>query len=143
MKIIGKEDKLEALQKNALKIAKDAANEFPDLDLMIAGNVANTCVYDPDDKSTVQECRKMFEEQVEILDMILKILANCILTKCFIIKKLRKFILYIIIEGIWALEISNEIVPDLAIAKVVLDNIFCFIFSSSKAAPKCTYIYDT
>ena len=53
LKIIGKEDKLEALQKNALKIAKDAANEFPDLDLMIAGNVANTCAYDPDDKSTV------------------------------------------------------------------------------------------
>ena len=42
LKIIGKEDILEALQKNALKIAKDAANEFPDLDLMVAGNVANT-----------------------------------------------------------------------------------------------------
>jgi len=64
LKIIGKEDKLEALQKNALKIAKDAANEFPDLDLMIAGNVANTCVYDPNDNSTIAECRKMFEEQV-------------------------------------------------------------------------------
>ena len=64
LKIIGKEDKLEALQKNALKIAKDAANEFPDLHLMIAGNVANTCVYDPNDSSTIEECRKMFEEQV-------------------------------------------------------------------------------
>ena len=64
LKIIGKEDKLEALQKNALKIAKDAANEFPDLDLLIAGNVANTCVYDPNDNSTIAECRKMFEEQV-------------------------------------------------------------------------------
>jgi len=65
LKIIGKEDKLEALQKNALKIAKDTANEFPDLDLLIAGNVANTCVYDPNDNSTIEECRKMFEEQVE------------------------------------------------------------------------------
>ena len=64
LKIIGKEDKLEALQKNALKIAKDAANEFPDLDLMVAGNVANTCVYDPNDNSTIAECRIMFEEQV-------------------------------------------------------------------------------
>ena len=64
LKIIGKEDKLEALQKNALKIAKDAANEFLDLDLMVAGNVANTCVYDPNDNSTIAECRKMFEEQV-------------------------------------------------------------------------------
>ena len=65
LKIIGKEDKLEALQKNALKIAKDAANEFPDLDLLIAGNVSNTCVYDPNDRSTIEECRKMFEEQVQ------------------------------------------------------------------------------
>jgi len=64
LKIIGKEDKLEPLQKNALKIAKDAANEFSDLDLMVAGNVANTCVYDPNDNSTIEECRKMFEEQV-------------------------------------------------------------------------------
>ena len=47
-----------------MKIAKDAANEFNDLDLMVAGNVANTCVYDPNDSSTIEECRKMFEEQV-------------------------------------------------------------------------------
>ena len=65
LKIIGKEDKLEALQKDALKIAKDTANEFPALNLMVAGNVANTCVYDPKDSSSVEECRKMFEEQVE------------------------------------------------------------------------------
>ena len=50
LRLIGKEELLEPLQKNALKIAKDAANEFPDLDLMIAGNVANTNIYDPDNK---------------------------------------------------------------------------------------------
>jgi len=34
------------------------------------------------------------------------------------------------IDGTPALQISNEIVPDLAIAKVELDNIFFLIFSS-------------
>ena len=47
LRIIGKEKLLESLQKNALKIANDARNEFKDLDLMVAGNVANTNVYDP------------------------------------------------------------------------------------------------
>ena len=45
LRLIGKEELLEPLQLNALKIAKDAANEFPDLDLMIAGDVANTNIY--------------------------------------------------------------------------------------------------
>ena len=64
LRIIGKENLLESLQKNALKIAKDARNEFKDLDLMVAGNVANTNVYDPNDKKSNIECQKMFEEQV-------------------------------------------------------------------------------
>ena len=34
------------------------------------------------------------------------------------------------IDGIPALQISNEIVPDFAIAKLDFDNIFDFIFSS-------------
>ena len=50
LRIIGKEQLLEQLQKNALKIANDARNEFKDLDLMVAGNVANTNVYDPNEK---------------------------------------------------------------------------------------------
>ena len=35
------------MQKGALKIAKDAAAEFKDLDLMVCGDVANTNVFDP------------------------------------------------------------------------------------------------
>ena len=42
LRIIGKEHLLEPMQKNALQIAKDAANEFKDLDLMVCGDVANT-----------------------------------------------------------------------------------------------------
>ena len=64
LRIIGKEDLLESLQKNALKIAKDAKDEVKDLNLLVAGNVANTNVYDPNDKKSNIECQKMFEEQV-------------------------------------------------------------------------------
>ena len=39
LRIIGKEHLLEPMQKNALKIAKDAAKEFKDLDLMVCGDV--------------------------------------------------------------------------------------------------------
>ena len=49
LRIIGKENLLEPLQKNALKIAKDARDEFKNLDLLVAGNVANTNLYDPND----------------------------------------------------------------------------------------------
>ena len=64
LRLIGKEDLLEPLQKNALKIAKEAANEFKDLDLMICGDVANTNIYDPKDKKSHIECQKMYEEQI-------------------------------------------------------------------------------
>ena len=64
LRIIGKEDLLESLQKNALQIAKDAANEFHELDLMVCGDVANTNVYDPNDKDSIKQCQKMYEEQI-------------------------------------------------------------------------------
>jgi len=64
LRIIGKENLLEPLQKNALKIAKDSRNEFKDLDLLVCGDVANTNIYDPNDKKTNIECQKMFEEQI-------------------------------------------------------------------------------
>ena len=64
LRIIGKEKLLESLQQNALKIAKDARDEFKDLNLLVAGNVANTNVFDPNDKKSHIECQRMFEEQV-------------------------------------------------------------------------------
>ena len=64
LRIIGKEELLEPLQKNALKIAKDAAKEFSDLDLMVCGDVANTNIYDPNDSNSLKECQKMYEEQI-------------------------------------------------------------------------------
>jgi len=64
LRLIGKEELLEPMQKNALKIAKDSREEFKDLDLLVCGDVANTNIYDPDDKKSHAECQKMFEEQV-------------------------------------------------------------------------------
>tara|TARA_B100000700_G_scaffold311716_1_gene394339 strand:- start:194 stop:1240 length:1047 start_codon:yes stop_codon:yes gene_type:complete len=64
LRLIGKEDLLEPLQKNALQIAKDARDEFKDLDLLVCGDVANTNIYDPGDKKSYSVCQKMYEEQV-------------------------------------------------------------------------------
>ena len=64
LRIIGKENLLESLQKNALQIAKDAANEFKELNLLVCGDVGNTNIYDPNDNKTINECIKMYEEQV-------------------------------------------------------------------------------
>jgi len=64
LRIIGKENLLEPLQKNALQIAKDSRKEFKDLDLLVCGDVANTNRYNPNDKKSNIECQKMFEEQV-------------------------------------------------------------------------------
>jgi len=64
LRLIGKEELLEPMQKNALQIAKDSRKEFKDLDLLVCGDVANTNIYDPDDKKSHSECQRMYEEQV-------------------------------------------------------------------------------
>tara|TARA_B100001173_G_scaffold175222_1_gene151163 strand:- start:818 stop:1864 length:1047 start_codon:yes stop_codon:yes gene_type:complete len=65
LRLIGKEELLEPLQKNALQIAKDSRDEFKDLDLLVCGDVANTNIFDPNDKKSHIECQKMYEEQVK------------------------------------------------------------------------------
>ena len=64
LRIIGKENLLEPLQKNALVIAHNVRKEFPEIDLMVCGDVANTNIYDPSDKNSLKECQKMYEEQI-------------------------------------------------------------------------------
>jgi len=64
LRLIGKEELLEPLQKNALQIAKDSRDEFKDLNLLVCGDVANTNIFDPNDKKSHIECQKMYEEQV-------------------------------------------------------------------------------
>ena len=64
LRLIGKEDLLEPLQKNALQIAKDARDEFKDLDLLVCGDVAKRNIYDQTHKKRPSVCQKMYEEQV-------------------------------------------------------------------------------
>jgi len=61
LRLIGRENQLEALNKNALKIAKTVATETGTL---FAGDICNTNVYDPDKPRSIKACRAMFEEQV-------------------------------------------------------------------------------
>jgi betaine-homocysteine S-methyltransferase len=60
MRIVGKEDLLEQINRQALAIAKEVADES---DALLAGDVCNTNVYTGDDESK-KTVRAMFEEQV-------------------------------------------------------------------------------
>src|SRR5579885_2701187 len=61
MRIIGKEELIEPLQRDALAIAKSVALETGAL---AAGDICNTNVFHPDEASR-REVRAMFDEQVE------------------------------------------------------------------------------
>lgn len=62
MRVIGKEDLLEPLNRAALQIARDVADSHPG-DLM-AGNISNTNIWDPADTTRQDEVRAMFSEMV-------------------------------------------------------------------------------
>ena len=66
MKVIGKEDLLEPLNRAALKIAKEVAKDVvsgqePNL---VAGNISNTNIWDPSDNNKQKEVRQMFNEMI-------------------------------------------------------------------------------
>lgn len=63
LRLIGKEDQLESLQRNALDIANSVADEA-DFRPLVAGNICNTNVYSPGDANAEAEVRKMFDEQI-------------------------------------------------------------------------------
>src|SRR5919197_1200860 len=58
---IGREQDLEALNRQALRLAKEVAGEG---DALVAGNICNTWVYDPDMQSSHEIVREMYREQV-------------------------------------------------------------------------------
>ncbi len=64
LRLIGKEDFLEPLNRNALAIAKEAANEADGEPALLAGNICNTNLFTPDDAKSNAVIRAMFEEQV-------------------------------------------------------------------------------
>lgn len=65
MRVLGKEELLEPLNKAALQIAADVAADVGDGEPnLLAGNVSNTNVWNPEDKKTQSESRAMFDEMV-------------------------------------------------------------------------------
>lgn len=63
LRLIGKEDQLEPLNRDAVALARAVAAEFPDDPPLVAGNLANTNIYRPGDDAAAAEVRAMFEEQ--------------------------------------------------------------------------------
>ena len=61
LRLIGREEDLERINRQALKIAKEVAAEH---DSLFAGNICNTNIYDPTDPSSHEVARAMFAEQV-------------------------------------------------------------------------------
>ena len=66
MRIIGKEDLLEPINRAALDIAKKVAADVPDGQEpnLLAGNISNSNIWDPTDASIQKEVRTMFDEMV-------------------------------------------------------------------------------
>ena len=58
---VGREGDLEAMNRQAVRIAREVAAEG---DALVAGNVCNTWAYDPDDSGTKQAVRAMYTEQL-------------------------------------------------------------------------------
>ena len=61
LRVIGREQELEPINRRALDIAKAVAHETGAL---FAGDICNTNVYDPADPASHKAVRAMFEEQV-------------------------------------------------------------------------------
>jgi betaine-homocysteine S-methyltransferase len=62
MRVIGKEDLLEPLNRAALEVAREVADQRQGE--LLAGNISNTNIWDPVDTARQAEVRGMFEEMV-------------------------------------------------------------------------------
>jgi betaine-homocysteine S-methyltransferase len=65
LRVIGREGQLEELNRNALELAREVADETGTL---LAGNISNTNVFLPEEEETQHQAREMFEEQVAWAD---------------------------------------------------------------------------
>ena len=66
MRVIGKENLLEPLNRSALQIAKKVAdNPLGDEVNLMAGNISNSNIWKPNDKESQLEVERMFNEMVE------------------------------------------------------------------------------
>ncbi len=64
LRIIGKQDLLESLNRQALSIAKEVASDSNYDSPLVAGNICNTNIWNPNRLSTEREVKKIFEQQV-------------------------------------------------------------------------------
>ena len=65
MRVIGKEELLEPLNRAALKIAKKVAtNHVGEKENLMAGNISNSNIWNQDDKKSQIEVEKMFREMI-------------------------------------------------------------------------------
>jgi len=62
LRVIGRDSELEAINRKALKIAREVANETGTL---MAGNICNTTIYRPDSEEVHNRIRQMFKEQIQ------------------------------------------------------------------------------
>lgn len=62
LRLIGKEDLLEPMNRQAVRIAREAAADYPDM--FVAGNICNTNVYEPGSAKSEAEVRAIFTEQL-------------------------------------------------------------------------------
>ena len=65
MRIIGKEELLEPLNRNAIRLAKEVAQEHPTEEALVGGNISNTNLFDPEDPASKEKVRTMFAEMVK------------------------------------------------------------------------------
>lgn len=64
MRVIGKEDLLEPLNRAALQIAREVADNAPGEANLMAGNISNTNIWNPEDPDAQRDVHAMFEEMV-------------------------------------------------------------------------------
>lgn len=64
MRIIGKEDLLEPLNRSAIRLAKEVAKEHPTEEALVAGNISNTNIFDLEDPESKEKVRGMFAEMI-------------------------------------------------------------------------------
>lgn len=62
LRLIGKEDILEPMNRQAIAIAKKVRADFPNA--LVAGNICNTNVWNPNDPASFDEARAIFTEQI-------------------------------------------------------------------------------
>lgn len=65
MRIIGKEELLEPLNRQAIRLAKEVAKENALEEALVAGNISNTNIFDPEDTESKNNVREMFAEMVK------------------------------------------------------------------------------